>query len=86
MHINIKRPKEHSGESFILWNQKDWMNMWSACALKHAAWRTNRKKQNSTCSYKVTLHWDHEVVVGWLTWLAAINIHRLFRKNKLTRQ
>lgn len=56
MHISTERPKEeHTGESFILGNQKDWMHIWSACALMHAVWRTNRKKQRSVCSYKVTV-------------------------------
>lgn len=55
MQINTERPKEeHSGESFILVNLKDWMHIWSTCALMHAAWRTNRKKQSPVCSYKVT--------------------------------
>lgn len=44
MHIKIKQSKEeHSGESLILGNPNDWIHMWSAHALIHAAWRTNRK-------------------------------------------
>ena len=54
--------KNTTGKALVLGNQQDWMNMWSACALMHTAWRTNRRKQSSVCSYKAMVSsgsWRH---------------------------